>query len=341
MSTLSCRFCTHRNPSGAKFCNDCGSPLALKPCPKCEAITDVGEERCHQCGAPFDADPVAGSSMEPASPEQRTADLAEHFAAGDLTQENMHIPESLADRLDGSGMPRSSDEPAAPGVATSIAGYASGAEPDDAQDARRNRAVATRRRGFRPAALAAALIAIGVAGYFTYVDRIPELRRGGVVALVGHGPAKAVPTDSMRESTAIDGSTKGTPAEPAAARPVLRSPAPVAPREAEPVQPQPEPVKPEPVTAKSEAPAAATQPEPMKSRAEPAGRERKTPDASAVATQRLIARDLGRFAEVPRSPPPLPDRDAIETQRLIERDLGPFLRRNASGAPGGAFPAIN
>src|SRR5215471_9532148 len=32
---LLCRFCDHYNPAGAKFCNDCGSPLHLKPCEQC------------------------------------------------------------------------------------------------------------------------------------------------------------------------------------------------------------------------------------------------------------------------------------------------------------------
>ena len=26
--TVSCRFCKHENPAGARFCNDCGAPLA-------------------------------------------------------------------------------------------------------------------------------------------------------------------------------------------------------------------------------------------------------------------------------------------------------------------------
>jgi ribosomal protein L40E len=344
MSSLSCRFCSQRNPPGAKFCIDCGSPLALKPCPKCEAITDGGAERCHQCGAPFfDADAISDPSRGVASPGQRAAGVAEHLAAGGLTREHMHIPESLADRLDGSGMPHSNDEAASSEVATSIAGYAGGAEPHHAFVARGNRAVATRRRGFRPAALAAALIAISVAGYFAYVNRMPELRRGGDVALVGDGPTKAVPADSMREATAIDGSAKGTPAEPRAVNPVVRSPAPVEsePAKSQPEKSQPESVTPQPLPAQSESQPAASQPDPVKSRVEPARRARKAPDASALATQRLIARDLGRFAEAPRSPSPSPDRDAIETQRLIERDLGPFLHRNASGATGGALPAIN
>lgn len=46
-----CRFCAHVNPDGAKFCNDCGSPLHLRPCALCHAINDVTATRCHVCDA--------------------------------------------------------------------------------------------------------------------------------------------------------------------------------------------------------------------------------------------------------------------------------------------------
>jgi hypothetical protein len=75
-------------------------------------------------------------------------------------------------------------------------------------------------------------------------------------------------------------------------------------------------------------------------RSEAPSRSRRQSDADAIATQRLIARDLG----IPEAPPaahapaaPL-DRDAAETQRLIERDLGPFLQRNG-GSSRAAYPA--
>ena len=59
--SLSCRFCHHANPSGAKFCNECGSPLHLRPCPRCEAVTDASAGAC--ISASTRADGVrAGSS---------------------------------------------------------------------------------------------------------------------------------------------------------------------------------------------------------------------------------------------------------------------------------------
>ena len=46
-----CPFCDHRNPVGAKFCNDCGSPLHLKPCNQCDAVNHQAATNCYKCGA--------------------------------------------------------------------------------------------------------------------------------------------------------------------------------------------------------------------------------------------------------------------------------------------------
>lgn len=46
-----CAFCDHRNPAGARFCNECASPLHLKPCKQCDAVNDQAATSCYQCGA--------------------------------------------------------------------------------------------------------------------------------------------------------------------------------------------------------------------------------------------------------------------------------------------------
>jgi ribosomal protein L40E len=46
-----CPFCDHRNPAGAKFCNDCGSPLHMKACNECDAVNHQAATNCYQCGA--------------------------------------------------------------------------------------------------------------------------------------------------------------------------------------------------------------------------------------------------------------------------------------------------
>ncbi len=64
-----CLFCDHINPAAAKFCNECGEPLHLKPCKECEAINDRAARICYQCGA---ADPtldVAPEAVAAATPE--------------------------------------------------------------------------------------------------------------------------------------------------------------------------------------------------------------------------------------------------------------------------------
>jgi ribosomal protein L40E len=46
-----CPFCDHRNPAGARFCNDCGSPLDMKPCNQCDAVNHQAATNCYKCGA--------------------------------------------------------------------------------------------------------------------------------------------------------------------------------------------------------------------------------------------------------------------------------------------------
>ena len=50
-----CRFCDHHNPASSKFCNDCGSPLHLRPCNQCQAVNDQAATYCYQCGAQYPA----------------------------------------------------------------------------------------------------------------------------------------------------------------------------------------------------------------------------------------------------------------------------------------------
>jgi hypothetical protein len=51
-----CSFCDHRNPGDAKFCNECGSPLDLRPCIRCHAINQAAALHCHACGMAFHAE---------------------------------------------------------------------------------------------------------------------------------------------------------------------------------------------------------------------------------------------------------------------------------------------
>jgi Double zinc ribbon len=72
-----CSFCEHANPLAAKFCNECGSPLNLKPCPQCDAVNGATSKACYMCGAFF---PIRGS--EPEAPETARSIPDTYTAAG-------------------------------------------------------------------------------------------------------------------------------------------------------------------------------------------------------------------------------------------------------------------
>ena len=61
----------------AKFCNECGSPLHLKPCPKCDAVNGATSKACYMCGAFF---PMRGSEL--AETEATQPILADDTAEG-------------------------------------------------------------------------------------------------------------------------------------------------------------------------------------------------------------------------------------------------------------------
>lgn len=66
-------FCEHANPAVAKFCNECGSPLHLKPCIRCSAINDASAAHCHACGMAFQVPFVTTDSVTGAVPRNAGA----------------------------------------------------------------------------------------------------------------------------------------------------------------------------------------------------------------------------------------------------------------------------
>jgi hypothetical protein len=77
-----CPFCDHRNPTGARFCNDCASPLQLKPCKHCDAVNDQAATNCYNCGAAYPASFTApdltpvGPAADPAPAAATPGDVA-------------------------------------------------------------------------------------------------------------------------------------------------------------------------------------------------------------------------------------------------------------------------
>ena len=63
---MQCQNCQFENPTGAKFCNECGSKLELA-CPQCGQVNPPGSKFCNECGCNL-AQPFRSS--EPSRPLQ-------------------------------------------------------------------------------------------------------------------------------------------------------------------------------------------------------------------------------------------------------------------------------
>ena len=84
-----CPFCDRRNQVAAKFCNDCGSPLHLKPCNQCDAVNHQAATNCHQCGAEYRAlftTPEATPVLPAADPAPAWAMPGDVVVAATVTQ---------------------------------------------------------------------------------------------------------------------------------------------------------------------------------------------------------------------------------------------------------------
>src|SRR5262249_9098999 len=83
-----CPFCRHHNPAGAQFCNDCASPLHLKPCNQCDAVNHQAATHCYKCGAEYPAPlitPGATTALPAADPTPAWATPAGVGVAATMT----------------------------------------------------------------------------------------------------------------------------------------------------------------------------------------------------------------------------------------------------------------
>ena len=84
-----CRFCDRHNPAGARFCNDCGSPLHLKPCNQCGAVNHQAATNCYKCGAEYPelfTTPEATPLLPAADPKPASATTSDMDIAASVTQ---------------------------------------------------------------------------------------------------------------------------------------------------------------------------------------------------------------------------------------------------------------
>src|SRR5438093_11557355 len=99
MASAPCPFCEHSNTVGAKFCNDCGTPLHPEPCSQCGAVSHRASKHCTRCGAELPAPPA---TREP-TPEWVGIDPAgavlpsSEFSVGSLP---LTLPETVQRHLD-------------------------------------------------------------------------------------------------------------------------------------------------------------------------------------------------------------------------------------------------
>src|SRR5271157_3546884 len=68
---MRCSKCGAETREGAKFCNECASPLSAK-CAKCGSINKPGARFCDECGAQLAAD-ISKSPIHKSSPSVRVA----------------------------------------------------------------------------------------------------------------------------------------------------------------------------------------------------------------------------------------------------------------------------
>lgn len=106
-----CPFCAHTNPADAKFCNECGAPLHLRPCNRCEAVNNQVDENCYKCGMALSM-PCTAHEAAPVWPALDT--VAASASLGDLCFESGHAPlaESVTEGQD-ARLRQSGDETAA------------------------------------------------------------------------------------------------------------------------------------------------------------------------------------------------------------------------------------
>ena len=62
---MKCPRCQHENPQGARFCEECASPLA-RTCSNCGTALSATAKFCHACAHPTSCSDTSAASTAPA-----------------------------------------------------------------------------------------------------------------------------------------------------------------------------------------------------------------------------------------------------------------------------------
>jgi cytoskeletal protein RodZ len=313
MSLFHCRFCDHANPPGARFCNECGSPLYLKPCPQCEAVNDAAAPQCFQCGAVLPKDEAEQEASVATMPEfsnatESSGDLggaAQRSAPGAFTERfEIEFGEFRPSLFDDSPAGAAASERAT-SDAPVIVGLRQTAPAESASNTHHRKSAT--RTGLFPmsALLVLAFIVFGAAAYYVYEHSAADTKVADAGAASSSSaqqePAAEAKAPSATLNDAAPPPTETTPQTDSTTNPAAAGPAAESANTSSKSSPQ------ESAGPRVEPPAASkarSTPEtrrhaagtPGKSVAAQPARPAASSDASAIATQRIIERELGTRA---------------------------------------------
>jgi hypothetical protein len=307
MSLFHCRFCDHDNPPDARFCNACGSPLYLKPCPQCEAVNDTAAPQCYQCGAALPKADATDDASVTGIPEVANATVGTGDAGG---TERRPASGAFTERFEIEfGEFRPSLFSDTPIVAATSEGATSGAAViGDLREKRTPPGAEHQRDPVRRTALTStgallvvALVVVGAAVYYVYEHSAADTK------IADAGTAAS---SSAQQQPAAE--TKASPAAPNDAAPPSVATTPQTESGTDAAAPM---TAGEPANTSSRSP----QQEPAGARvAPPAVTKAKSPPE----TRRSVAGTPNKGAAQPTHPTASSEASAIATQRIIERELG-------------------
>lgn len=354
MASLTCSFCNHANPVGAKFCNECGSPLGLRPCAHCDAINDVDAKYCHHCGTllneraaapvgvpgqpPRGADAAAESSVVRAlgavGPEPASARAASPASVRELSSAAERLDAFWRDSMQAVEVARAMKPDVADAPADRPVAVVPLAERGESPAIDVGSRYRSDRRGAR-AALALAVLAAGAAAvYYAYQQWTPRNSAPAVFAPIAVSPPvqSVAPGAQQSASNATQAPTETSPTKAPTDASTAKAPAEVSPPTAASAGAAiGAPATSAAVTAQAPAePAASASTQPATPAAEPAPAAQPPDTHAAVPAVAEPAAERAPVAAVSRSPAAVAPRRATGTTRSTPNP-GALAVRNGPG----------